>query len=337
MKVPFLDLPGQYASLRQEMDPAIAEVLASAAFIGGPTVATFEREFAAYVGADQCVGVGNGTDALELALRALQLPRGGEVIVPANSFIGSSEAVTNAGLIVRFCDVDESYTLDPAAVEAAISDRTVAIMPVHLYGQPANLNAIITLAEGAGLKVVEDCAQAHGAVYWGRHVGTFGDASAFSFFPGKNLGAYGDGGAVLTSLEGVATHVRMLANHGRLGKYDHEFEGRNSRLDAIQAKILSVKLGHLNSWTRRRREVAATYNAGLEGIGDLGFFLPLFRTRRAHTTQHVIRTGSRDALREHLSRLGVATGIHYPTALPDLSAYSSTHSSGTPNASTWAG
>ena len=189
MEVPFLDLPGQYVMLRDEIDPAIAEVVEGAAFIQGPSVTTFEREFASYIGTEHCIGVGNGTDALELALRALQLPAGGEVIVPANSFIGSSEAVTNAGLAVRFCDVDDSYTLDPKAAKGVISDRTVAIMPVHLYGQPAGMDAITTLAEGAGRKMVEDCAQAHGAIYRGRHVETLVDAAAFSFFPGKKLGA----------------------------------------------------------------------------------------------------------------------------------------------------
>ena len=334
MKVPFLDLAGQYARLQTELDTAISEVLSTASFIGGPRVGGFEREFAAYIGADHCVGVGNGTDALELALRALELPPGGEVIVPANSFIGSSEAVTNAGLTVRFCDVDSSYTLDPAAVKAELSERTVAIMPVHLYGQPADMDALVTLAEGAGLKIVEDCAQAHGAEHRGRKVGTFGDAAAFSFYPGKNLGAYGDAGAVVTDNEDVATRVRMLANHGRIAKYDHEFEGRNSRLDGLQAAVLSVKLRHLDDWTVERRRVARTYLEGLRGVGDLTL-PPLVSGTSSSYHLFVVRTGAREALRRHLAEHGVATGVHYPTALPDLPAYGGIQVA--PNASAWAG
>lgn len=320
MRVPFLDLPGQYASIKSDIDQAIAGVIGTAGFVGGPEVAAFEAEFASYLGAPYCVGVGNGTDALELILRSLDLRPGGEVIVPANSFVGSSEAVTNAGLRVRFCDVDESYTLDPAELERLIGPETVAVMPVHLYGQPADMDAIMQAATAHGLRVVEDCAQAHGAEFRGRRVGTIGDAGAFSFYPGKNLGAYGDGGAVVATDEALARRVRMLANHGRIGKYDHEFEGRNSRLDGLQAAVLTVKLRHLDEWTARRREIADEYTKALGAIAALTLQRRLPDTLSAH---HLfpIRTAQRERLRSELSGLGIATGIHYPFALPNLAAY----------------
>lgn len=320
MTVPFLDLAAQLREIRPEVEQAITEVVTTASFIGGKHVAAFESAFSSFVGTKHCVGVGNGTDALELALRSLSLPSEGEVIVPANSFIGSSEAVTNAGLRVRFCDVDETYTLDLDECRRLITDRTVALMPVHLYGQPARLDGILRLADEYGLAVVEDCAQAHGATYRGRHVGSFGHLAAFSFYPGKNLGAYGDGGAVVTNDPELARRVRMSANHGRLSKYDHEVEGRNSRLDALQAAVLSVKLPHLDSWIRNRRTVAAAYREGLAGVGDLRFQVELSGAESAH---HLfpIATGHRERLREHLKSSGIQTGVHYPTALPDLPAY----------------
>ncbi len=321
MRVPFLDLVGQYESIKMEMDDAIASVISTASFVGGPADNTFESDFAAYVGAEHCVGVGNGTDALELILKSLDLRPGGEVVVPANSFVASSEAVTNAGLRVRFCDVDESYTLDPSEVERAIGPQTVALMPVHLYGQPADMDAIMQIAAAHGLRVVEDCAQAHGAEYRGRRVGTIGDAGAFSFYPGKNLGAYGDGGAVLTNSEVLARRVRMMANHGRIGKYEHEFEGRNSRLDGLQAAVLTVKLRHLDEWTARRRQIAATYSDAFESVAGLSLQRGLPDTLSAW---HLfpIRVTQRERLREELANAGIATGIHYPFALPTLQAYS---------------
>ena len=337
MRVPFLDLQGQYASIKSEMDQAIAGVIATAGFVGGPEVAAFEAEFASYLGAPHCVGVGNGTDALELILRSLDLRPGGEVIVPANSFVGSSEAVTNAGLRVRFCDVDESYTLDPAELERSIGPETVAVMPVHLYGQPADMDAIMQAATAHGLRVVEDCAQAHGAEFRGRRVGTIGDAGAFSFYPGKNLGAYGDGGAVVTTDEALARRVRMLANHGRIGKYDHEFEGRNSRLDGLQAAVLRVKLRRLDDWTARRREVAHAYVEGLEPAANIALQV---RPPGTNSANHLfpIRTPERDRLRAELGEAGIATGIHYPVALPALGAYAYLAQSDlAPRSVTWAG
>ncbi len=335
MSIPFLDLPGQYERLRPEMEPAVLNVLSAAALIGGEPLHEFEAAFSNYLGVKHCIGVGNGTDALEIILASLGLPPGGEVIVPANSFIGSAEAVSNSGLRVRFCDVDDSYSLDPEIVELAISDSTVAIMAVHLYGQPANLSALSNLAEQRGLALVEDCAQAHGATYEGRRVGGLGNAGGFSFYPGKNLGAYGDGGAVVTNDDEVARSARMRANHGRLTKYDHEFEGRNSRLDALQARVLSVKLAHLDEWTARRREVAVAYRDGLAGIEDLRLQRECSDGLSAH---HLfpIRTQHRDALKDFLQVRGVQTGIHYPIALPDLAAYEYLGQKA-PNASRWAG
>jgi dTDP-4-amino-4,6-dideoxygalactose transaminase len=319
--IKFLDLKEQYKSLCPEMNDAITSVLADADFIGGRRVATFEAEFADYVGAKYCLGVGNGTDALEIAIEALQLPAGSEIIVPANTFIATAEAVTRTGHRVVFCDCDSvDYTMNVASLEACICDRTSAIIPVHLYGNPADMEAILRLASEHGLKVIEDCAQAHGARLKGRHVGTFGDVGAFSFYPGKVLGAYGDGGAVVTSDEAVAVRARMIANHGRIEKYNHEFEGRNSRLDALQAAVLSVKLPHLDSWVARRGHVADRYMMGLKDCAQVT--LPGVRPDAVSAFHlFVIRTKQRDALKDHLTRCGIETGIHYPIPLPRLKAY----------------
>ena len=337
MHVPFTDLVGQYQGIKPEIDAAISQVLNSARFIGGEPVAEFEETFADFVGVEHCVGVGNGTDALEIALRAMDLPVGGEVIVPANSFIGSAEAVTNAGLNIRFCDVDDTYTLDPKSVEELLGPRTVAVMPVHLYGQPADMRAILELARNHGLRVIEDCAQAHGAELDGHKVGALGDMAAFSFFPGKNLGAYGDAGAIVTHDAELAGRARMLANHGRVRKYVHEFEGRNSRLDTIQASVLSVKIRHLDEWTSRRQEVARRYRTQLQRLQDLGAMaLPATRAgSRPVYHLFVVRSPERDNLARHLNANGVATGIHYPIALPNLPAYESRRADPCPRATNW--
>jgi dTDP-4-amino-4,6-dideoxygalactose transaminase len=319
--VPFLDLVHQYEEIRDEVDAAINSVVSTASFIGGETVKSFERDFASYLGVDECIGVANGTDAIEIALEALGLPPGGEVIVPAASFIASSEAVTRSGHSVVFADVSpDTYTLDPDDVRQRINERTVGILAVHLFGHPAPVDALLNLSKRHGLVLLEDAAQAHGAEIGGRRVGTLGTAGTFSFYPGKNLGAYGDGGAIVTQNGALSTKMRMLANHGRTSKYAHEFEGRNSRLDGLQAAVLSVKLRHLDEWTDRRRSLAARYREGLSGVGDL--VLPVERDGCKHVYHlFVVRTGSRDALRTALTEQGVATGIHYPRALPQLSAY----------------
>lgn len=319
--IKFLDLHAQYLSIKDEIDAAIAGVIRDAAFIGGSRAQAFEKEFAEWLGASFCVGVGNGTDAIEIALEALNLPAGSEVIVPGNSFIASSEAVTRTGLKVVFADVDPgNYVLTAETVLARLTPATRAIIAVHLYGHPCDMDELGALAREHHLRIVEDCAQAHGAQSHGRTIGTCGDIATFSFYPGKNLGAYGDAGAIVTNDRELAERARKIANHGRIGKYDHDFEGRNSRLDGIQAAILSVKLRHLSGWTDRRIAIADRYLANLAGVE--GLTLPV-RANWAKQVYHlfVVRTDRRDELKEHLAAAGVETGVHYPVALPKLSAY----------------
>jgi len=319
--IKFLDLGAQYQTIKPEIDQAIKSVIEESAFIGGKYVAEFEKEFAAYVTADRCVGVANGTDALEIAIEALNMPLGSEIIVPANSFIASSEAVSRTGHKVVFADADaESYVISVEDVKRRITPKTKAIMAVHLYGHPCDMDALLDLANEHGLYIIEDCAQAHGAEYKGKRVGSIGDVATFSFYPGKNLGAYGDGGAITTNNEDLAKKCRMIANHGRIAKYDHEFEGRNSRLDGLQAAILSVKLKYLSAWTERRIEIANHYSEHLKGVKDL--VLPI-RQDWAKQVYHlfVIRTDRRDELKDYLAELGIQTGVHYPISLPKLAAY----------------
>jgi len=319
--IKFLDLHGQYLGIKAEIDGAIGEVIRQSAFIGGEFVGRFEAAFAAYQQAPHCVGVGNGTDALEIVLEALDLPAGGEVIVPANSFIASSEAVTRAGLRVVFADVDpETYTLDPEDAARRISPGTVALVAVHLYGHPCDMARLTALARQHGLKVVEDCAQAHGAEYRGKRLGALADAGTFSFYPGKNLGAYGDGGAITTSDPALAKRCRMIANHGRLDKYNHEFEGRNSRLDGLQAAILEAKLRHLDDWIEARNRIAVAYGRALAGVA--GLEVPRVRPECRHAFHlYVVRSTRRDELAAHLKARGIQSGVHYPVALPKLPAY----------------
>ncbi|MDB4914041.1 MAG: DegT/DnrJ/EryC1/StrS family aminotransferase [Gemmatimonadetes bacterium] len=319
--IKFLDLYAQYEGMRPEMDEAIAAVLRTTGFINGPAVSRFESEFAEYLGSPHCVGVANGTDSIEIILEALALPAGSEVIVPANSFVGSSEPVSRAGLRVVFADVDpHTYTLDVEDVRQRVTPRTAAIVVVHLYGQSCDMRPMLELADQHGLKVIEDCAQAHGAQYEGRHVGTLGTAASWSFYPGKNLGAYGDAGAITTSDSELARRCRMIANHGRVEKYNHLFEGRNSRLDGIQAAVLSVKLKRLPAWVETRNRLAMGYCTRLKDIGDL--VLPVARARCRHAYHlYVVRTARRDELRAFLTSAGIETGVHYPIALPKLAAY----------------
>lgn len=320
--IKFLDLHSQYLSIKQDVDEAISNVIRDSAFIGGASCTFFETAFATWCEVPFCVGVGNGTDALEIAIEALGLAPNSEIIVPGNSFISSAEAVTRSGHRVVFADVDRrTYTLDPANVVQKITPRTSAIIAVHLYGHPCDMTALATIAAQHKLEIVEDCAQAHGATFKGRHVGTFGRAATFSFYPGKTLGAYGDAGAVVTSDEGLAKRVRKIANHGRIGKYDHEFEGRNSRLDGLQAAILLAKLPHLKRWIEHRRDVAARYAQKLARIE--GLELPVCEDWVEHGYHlFVVRTGRRDELADYLSSKDIQTGIHYPKALPKLQAYS---------------
>lgn len=328
--VKFLDLTGQYETIKFEIDAAIRRVIDTAAFIGGADLAAFEAEFAEFQQAAHCVGVANGTDALEIALEALELPAGSEVLVPANSFIASSEAVTRSGLKVVFCEPDPvTLTIDVDDAARRLSDRTKAVIAVHLYGHPCDMTALVDFAAVHGLKIVEDCAQAHGAEVDGKRIGAIGHVGAFSFYPGKNLGAYGDGGAVLTNDEQLARKVRMIANHGRIEKYDHVFEGRNSRLDGIQAAILRAKLPHLDGWIDRRNEVAKAY---LDALADLEWLtMPTIKPGIRHAFHlFVIRTEHRDMLRAWLDQNGIQSGIHYPIALPDLAAYDYLRDENTP-------
>lgn len=328
--VKFLDLQAQYRSIQPQIDDAIARTIAAASFIGGPDLPAFEQEFAAFQQAPHCIGVGNGTDAIEIALEALGLPAGSEVIVPANSFIASSEAVTRSGLRVVFCETDpDTYLLDVADVAERITPNTSAIIAVHLYGQPCDMDALAEIARPHDIRILEDAAQAHGAEYKGKRVGAIGHVSTFSFYPGKNLGAYGDGGAILTGDAAIAKRCRMIANHGRIDKYDHQFEGRNSRLDGLQAAILRAKLPALDGWIDRRNAVAKRYLAELNGVD--GLVLPTVSPDVRHAFHlFVVRSPERDALAAHLRERGIQTGIHYPIALPDLGAYAYLRSDSTP-------
>ncbi len=320
MHVPFVDLHAQYLAHKDEFDDALAQVIARTAFVGGGIVKDFERAYAEMYGVGNCVSCGNGTDAIYIALRMLEIGPGDEVITTAASWISTSETISQAGAKPVFVDADEYFLLDPGKIEAAVSDKTKAIIPVHLYGQAANMTAICEIAGRHGLKVIEDCAQAHLAEWGGRRVGTFGDAATFSFYPGKNLGAWGDAGAIVTNDEAIATRCRMFASHGALVKHQHEMEGINSRLDGLQAALLKAKLPHLPAWTKARQRVAHEYDTRLAGTGDL--VLPGVQNDATHVYHlYVVRTSHRDALRDYLTAKGVQTGIHYPTALPLLKAY----------------
>ncbi|MGY3343478.1 MULTISPECIES: DegT/DnrJ/EryC1/StrS family aminotransferase [unclassified Bradyrhizobium] len=321
MVVPFADLQLQYQNIKGEIDAAIAAVIRDNAFIRGPFVDAFERDFAKAASVKHCVSCANGTDALYLAMAALKVKPGDEVITTAHSWISTSAMITHAGATVKFRDTDGvTFTIDPAAIEAAITPRTVGIIPVHLYGQPADMDVIMAIARKHGLWVIEDCAQAHLARYKGQMVGTFGAAATYSFYPGKNLGAMGDAGAVVTNDAALAEHMTRLARHGGLVKHQHEIEGVNSRLDGMQAAILSAKLPHLAAWTKARQRAAAIYDSGLSQIE--GVSVPEVAPGRDHVYHlYTIRHPRRDALAAHLNANGVQTAINYPTALPLLQAY----------------
>jgi dTDP-4-amino-4,6-dideoxygalactose transaminase len=309
-QVPFVDLHAQYELIRPEVDRAMRQVIERGDFIHGSAVARFESEFAAYIGVGHAIGVGSGGDAIELALRAFGIGPGDEVITAANTFVATALAISAAGARPVFADIDrESYTIDPAAIEAAITPRTRAIVPVHLYGQPADIERVLAIASRHNLVVIEDAAQAHGARVSGRRVGTFGHAAAFSFYPSKNLGAYGDAGMVATNDNRAAEALRRLGNYGQRVKYEHTVEGRNSRLDTMQAAVLAVKLPHLDRWNGARRAHADTYRARL----SRRVHTPATRPGVEHVFHlYVIETDQRDPLRAKLSERGVHTGIHYP-------------------------
>jgi dTDP-4-amino-4,6-dideoxygalactose transaminase len=319
MKVPFVDLHAQYLTIKEEIDSAIAEVIAESAYIRGKHVDAFEQAWASALGVKCCVSCANGTDAIYIALRGLGLRQGDEVITSAHSWISTSEAITQAGGRVVFCDTDEeTFTIDPIEIEAKITSSTVGIIPVHLYGQPADMSEIMAIAKRHNLWVIEDCAQAHLASYDGKFVGTFGNAATFSFYPGKNLGAYGDAGCLVTNDHRLADWMATFARHG--GKGDHVIEGINSRMDGMQAAILNAKLPHLPAWTEARRRVAARYDELLEDVGDL--ITPKVGAGWDHVYHlYVIRTENRDPLRKHLTDADIATVLNYPKALPFYPAY----------------
>lgn len=327
--IPLVDLKAQYATIKKEVDEAIQKVLNSAAFIKGLYVNEFEESFAKYCGVKRdglgenklhCVGCANGTDAIHLAAWALGIGPEDEVIVPTHTFIGSTEGISQLGAKVVFCDIDpDTFLLDYQSIEALITSKTKAIVAVHLYGQPCNMNQICSLADKHSLFVIEDAAQAHGAFWENDRTGSLGDIACFSFFPGKNLGAYGDAGAVVSKHKELIDKVRQIANHGRLDKYEHMFEGMNSRLDGLHAAILSVKLNHLDKWTEKRNKIADQYSNLLD-IEDIG--LPKIDPS-AYSAWHlyVIKVEQRDELLAYLHEKNIRAGIHYPIPLHLQPAY----------------
>jgi dTDP-4-amino-4,6-dideoxygalactose transaminase len=319
MKIPFVDLRAQYLSIKEEIDAAIQDVISNSAYIRGPHVDKFEKAWADTLGMKHCVSCANGTDALYIAMRGAGLKSGDEIITTAHSWIATTETITQAGGRVVFCDTDyDTFNITPALIESKITSRTVGIIPVHLYGQPADMDAIMAIARKHHLWVIEDCAQAHLARYKGKPVGTFGNAATFSFYPGKNLGAYGDAGCVVTNDGLLADWMATFARHG--GKGEHIMEGINSRMDGLQGAVLNVKLPHLAAWTEARRKVAARYDELLDGVGDI--VCPKVVTDRDHVYHlYVIRTEKRDALRKKLTEDGIGTVLNYPKALPFYPAY----------------
>lgn len=311
MTVPFLDLGAAYRELQAEIDAAVHRVLDSGWYVLGPEVDAFEAEWAAYCGAGHAVGLANGLDALILALRALDVGPGDEVIVPSNTYIATWLAVTAVGARPVPVEPDpQTHNIDPDRIAAAITPTTRAILPVHLYGQPADLDPILALARAHGLVVVEDAAQAHGARYKGRRIGAHGDVVCWSFYPGKNLGALGDGGAITTNRADLADRIRVLRNYGSRVKYVNEVQGVNSRLDPLQAAVLRAKLPHLDAWTERRRAIAALYAAGLQQAGVVLPQVPDWADPAWHL--YVLRVADRDGMQRRLAQAGIGTLIHYP-------------------------
>lgn len=321
MNVPFLDLKAQYDSIKNDIDPAIADVISSGGFIGGKKVTDFEKAFAEYNGSPFCLGVANGTDAIEIAIKSLGLSSNAEVIVPANTFIATSEAVTSAGAKVVFADSHpDYYTLDIEDFKRKITPNTKAVIPVHLYGQPADMDPILEIAKEHNLFVIEDTSQAHGATYKGRKCGSMGDIGTFSFYPGKNLGAYGDAGGILFKDEKHFEFARTYAAHGSKIKYVHEIEGRNSRLDSLQAAVLHTKLPHLDKWSKSRLNNALLYNELLSGVE--GIITPKIAEGTTPVFHlYVVRVEAREAFINALKEKGITAMIHYPFSLPKCEAY----------------
>jgi dTDP-4-amino-4,6-dideoxygalactose transaminase len=320
LQVPFVDLAAQYGTISAEINEAVSRVIRETDFILGREVRLLEEEFASFCQTEFAIGVDSGTSALELALRAFEIGPGDEVITAANSFIASALAISHAGATPVLVDVDvDTYTIDVAAIEKAITSRTRAIIPVHLYGHPADMDPIMRLAQRHGLVVIEDACQAHGARYKGKRAGSLGHAAAFSFYPGKNLGAYGDAGMVVTNDEVVAKRLAMFRNYGQKEKYQHMFRGYNRRLDTLQAAVLRIKLKHLEGWNDARRQHAKNY---CRLLGQTGIVLP-HSAAQCESVWHlyVIQIDQRDALKEHLGNHGIGVGIHYPIPIHLQPAY----------------
>lgn len=319
MKVPFVDLHTQYCSIKDEIDLAISQVIAQSAFLRGPQVLQFEESFALKLDVRHTISCANGTDALYIALKALGAGPGDEVITTAHSWISTSEAITQAGARVVFCDTNQDdFLLDVSKVEALINERTKGIIPVHLYGQSVDMDPLMDIADKHKLWILEDCAQAHFAKYKDQFVGTFGDAATFSFYPGKNLGAMGDAGCIVTERSDLAEYMELFARHG--GKGDHQIEGINSRMDGLQAAVLNVKLKHIDDWTDKRRQAARSYDKLLSGI--LHVTTPKVHESNKHVFHlYVIKAERRDDLKGFLNDKGIKTVLNYPTALPFLEAY----------------
>lgn len=320
MKIPFVDLKAQYNSLKNEMDTAMQSVIDRTAFIKGTEIKEFEEAYAKAYGVKHCIGVANGTDAIYISLKMLGIGAGDEVITVANSWISTAETISQTGASPVFIDIDKFSTIDSSKIEEKITDKTKAIIPVHIYGQPADIKTIKQIADKHNLYLIEDCAQSHFAEFEGQKVGTFGDAATFSFYPGKNLGAYGDAGAIITNNGDLAEKFRMYANHGALQKHHHIMPGINSRLDTLQAAVLNVKLPHILKWNKMRAENAAYYDKILSEINEI--VTPPKRNNVKHV-YHVysIRTKQRDELIKHLKQNNIGTAVHYPVALAFMEAY----------------
>ncbi len=323
MKIPFVDLKLQYQNYKSELDEAIASVIQETAFVGGVSnkyCRKFESDFASFLNVKNVVSCANGTDSLEILLEAYGIGKGDEVIIPAVSWISSSEAVGRCGATPIFVDVcEDTLLINVELIEKKITPKTKAIMPVHLYGNCVNMESVMAIANRHQLVVIEDCAQSHGSTFNGKLSGTFGHAASFSFYPGKNLGAYGDAGAITTDNDEIAQKCRMIANHGQIEKHNHVMEGRNSRMDGIQAAILSVKLKYLNDWNSSRIANAIKYHSE---ISNPLVSLPIINTNAKHVFHlYVIKTDKREELKQWLTQNDVETAVHYPTALPFLNAY----------------
>lgn len=318
--IPFADLKRQYQNFKEEIDACIHHALDNTAFIGGEQIKTFENSFAKFLDVNHCIACANGTDSIEILLKSLGIKNGDEVLVPAISWISTSEAVSSTGATPVFVDIDPSnYTINVNQIKGKITNKTKAIIPVHLYGQPADMKTIMSIATEYNLKVLEDCAQAHGAKIDGQMIGSLGHAASFSFYPGKNLGAYGDAGCMVTNDHNIARTARMIANHGQEGKHHHIIEGRNSRLDGLQASILNVKLPYLSEWIETRNKIGERY---LKGIINPKISTPVISASDFHAFHlFVIRCDERENLIDFLKEKGIGTSIHYPTALPFLDCY----------------